>query len=106
MLYVKRHFNSFKERGVCNTLTLLSEEQKKYGVAAASTGNHACALAYHSNRLGIPSVVYMPVHAPINKVNKAERQGGKIVLHGSSLAETKIYAMTKAKEKRMMYVNG
>lgn len=89
-----------------NTLSLLSDEQKKYGVAAASTGNHACALAYHSTRLGIPSVVYMPVHAPINKVNKAERVGGKIVMHGSTLAETKLFAMIKSREKRMMYVNG
>lgn len=98
--------SSFKERGVCNTLALLSDEQKKYGVAAASTGNHACALAHHATRLGIPSIVYMPVTAPINKVNRAESQGGKIVLHGNSLAETKLYAMTKSKEKKMMYING
>ncbi|KAJ8714085.1 hypothetical protein PYW08_007705 [Mythimna loreyi] len=109
-LYMKEEFlqitGCFKERGVCNTLSLLSDDQKKYGVAAASTGNHACALAYHSARLGIPSVVYMPVNAPINKVNKAERQGGKIVLHGNTLADTKLFAMTKSKEKKMMYING
>ncbi|KAF9415478.1 hypothetical protein HW555_006900 [Spodoptera exigua] len=83
-LYLKAEFlqitGCFKERGVCNTLLLLSEEQKKYGVVAASTGNHACALAYHSTQMGIPNTVVMPVHAPITKINKAERLGGKIVL--------------------------
>ncbi|KAH9639290.1 hypothetical protein HF086_014154 [Spodoptera exigua] len=56
-LYLKAEFlqitGCFKERGVCNTLLLLSEEQKKYGVVAASTGNHACALAYHSTQMEI-----------------------------------------------------
>ncbi|PZC77611.1 hypothetical protein B5X24_HaOG203167 [Helicoverpa armigera] len=109
-LYLKEEFlqatGCFKERGVRNTLLLLTEEQKKYGVAAASTGNHAGALAYHSAQMGIPSMVVMPIHAPITKINKAERSGGKIVLHGASMAEAKHYAMTMAKEKKMMYING
>ncbi|KAJ8723858.1 hypothetical protein PYW07_007838 [Mythimna separata] len=109
-LYMKEEFlqvtGCFKERGVCNALSLLSEDQKKCGVAAASTGNHAIALAYHSTRLGIPSALYMPVNAPINKVNKVERQGGKILLHGNTLADAKLYGMTKCKEKKMMYING
>uniref|UniRef100_A0A2A4J248 L-serine deaminase n=1 Tax=Heliothis virescens TaxID=7102 RepID=A0A2A4J248_HELVI len=109
-LYMKAEFlqatGCFKERGVINTLLMLSEEQKKNGVAAASTGNHAGALAYHSTQLGIPSIVVMPTHAPITKVNKAERLGAKLILHGASLSEAKHYAMTMAKEKKMMYING
>src|SRR5215475_4794420 len=44
---------SFKERGARNKLMLLSEEQKKNGIIAASAGNHALALAYHGGELGI-----------------------------------------------------
>jgi threonine dehydratase len=45
---------SFKERGARNALLLLSPEQKKRGVIAASAGNHASALAYHGQLLGVP----------------------------------------------------
>lgn len=97
---------SFKERGVRNTLLLLSEEQRKNGVIAASTGNHAIALSYHAAQMGIPSVVVMPVHAPITKMTKAEKTGGKVILQGNSMAESKLFAMSMAKEKKMVYVNG
>src|SRR5437762_2125447 len=48
---------SFKERGACNALTLLAPDKKKRGVIAASAGNHALAIAYHAQRLGIPATV-------------------------------------------------
>jgi len=44
---------SFKERGARNALTLLSPQQQKRGVIAASAGNHALGVAYHANLLGI-----------------------------------------------------
>ncbi len=44
----KQHTGSFKERGARNALLQLSPEQKKKGVIAASAGNHALGLAYHS----------------------------------------------------------
>src|SRR5438270_9622579 len=45
---------SFKERGARNRLMLLSADEKKRGVIAASAGNHALGLAYHGKLLGIP----------------------------------------------------
>src|SRR5437588_3811017 len=56
---------SFKERGARNKLLLLSEEQKRCGIIAASAGNHALALAYHGGELGIPVTVIMPRWAPL-----------------------------------------
>src|SRR3990170_3491106 len=44
---------SFKERGARNKLLLLSEDEKRRGVVAASAGNHALALAYHGGELGV-----------------------------------------------------
>src|SRR2546427_8195612 len=48
---------SFKERGARNALALLSPEQQRRGVIAASAGNHALGVAYHAQLLGIPATV-------------------------------------------------
>src|SRR5207249_2513808 len=56
---------SFKERGARNALSLLPAQQQKRGVIAASAGNHAQALAYQGNLLGIPATVVMPKWAPL-----------------------------------------
>jgi threonine dehydratase len=59
---------AFKERGALNKLSRLSDEEKERGVIAASAGNHAQGVAYHSRRLGIPVTIVMPVTTPFNKV--------------------------------------
>ncbi|CAK1583730.1 unnamed protein product [Parnassius mnemosyne] len=109
-LYFKQEFlqytGSFKERGVCNALLLLSEEQKRNGVITASTGNHGMALSYHATRLGIPCMVVMPKLTPLTKVSKCGKFGIKPFLHGDNIADAKLYAMTLSKEKNMMYING
>jgi len=46
--------NSFKERGARVKLTALSAAARTRGVIAMSAGNHAQAVAYHAERLGIP----------------------------------------------------
>ncbi len=74
---------SFKERGALNRLLALSKEEAKRGVIAASAGNHGMALAFHSQRLGIPSTIVMPVLAPLIKVTSVRRYGGHTRLYGS-----------------------
>ncbi len=74
---------SFKERGALNRLLVLSKEEAKRGVIAASAGNHGMALAFHSQRLGIPSTIVMPVLAPLIKVTSVRRYGGHTRLYGS-----------------------
>ena len=60
-LYFKKEFElrtgSFKERGARNALLKLTPEERKNGVIAASAGNHALALAYHGQLLGIKVVI-------------------------------------------------
>src|SRR5512134_1791786 len=76
---------SFKERGARNALLLLSPEQKRRGVIAASAGNHALGLAYHAQLLGIPVTVVMPRFAPIMKAGNCRRLGASVVLHGADI---------------------
>ncbi|XP_028176507.1 uncharacterized protein LOC114364520 isoform X2 [Ostrinia furnacalis] len=109
-IYLKQEFlqytGCFKERGVRNTLMLLTEEQKKYGVIAASSGNHAIAMSYHATQLGVPFVVVIPANAAINKINKCEKLGAKVIMHGANIFEARLHAMGISKEKKMLYVNG
>jgi len=74
---------SFKERGALNRLLVLSKAESKRGVIAASAGNHGMALAFHCQRLGIPSTIVMPVLAPLIKVTSVRRYGGRTSLFGS-----------------------
>ncbi|MES2906253.1 MAG: pyridoxal-phosphate dependent enzyme, partial [Pseudomonadota bacterium] len=79
--------NSFKERGALNKLLHLTNEEKKKGVITVSAGNHAQALAYHAQRLGIPTTVVMPVTTPGVKVEAAERYGASVVLAGDTVSD-------------------
>lgn len=97
---------SFKERGACNALTLLAPDKKKRGIIAASAGNHALALAYHAQRLGIPATVVMPTFAPLTKVSNCRKLGAAVVLHGADLAEARDRADQLGAEKQLTYING
>eukprot|EP00731_Ephydatia_muelleri_P018002 Em0011g42a len=97
---------SFKERGVRNALELLPPEQKKKGVIAASAGNHALALAYHGQLMGIPVEVVTPETAPLMKVSQCRNCGAVVTKHGSNLEEAKQFATIRANEQQLQYING
>jgi len=84
---------SFKERGACNKLMLLSAEERARGVIAASAGNHAQGVAYHAGRLGIVATIVMPEATPLIKVQSTRGHGAKVVLHGANFDEA--YAEAK-----------
>lgn len=95
---------SFKERGARNVLLSLSHEQRLCGVVCASAGNHALAMAYHGQLLGIPVTCIMPKTAPLAKVDKCRKFGANIVLHGMHIGEAREHAKTKY--ANIQYVNG
>jgi threonine dehydratase len=97
---------SFKERGARNTLLLLSPEQKRSGVIAASAGNHALGLAYHGKLLGIPVTVVMPDYAPLIKITSCEKLGAHVVVQGSDFAQARQHADRLAGEKQLTYIHG
>jgi threonine dehydratase len=83
---------SFKERGALNKLLTLGEEERRRGVIAASAGNHAQALAYHGQRLGVPVTIVMPKATPTVKVEHTRRFGAEVVLHGETYDEAADHA--------------
>ena len=90
---------SFKDRGALVKLLSLTEEQRKKGVIAMSAGNHAQAVAYHAQRLGVPAVIVMPRFTPTVKVEHTRGFGAEVILHGEGFDEAGVFAKALATEK-------
>ncbi len=74
---------SFKPRGAFNKMLGLSDEQRSQGVVAVSGGNHAQAVAYVANALGIKAVILMPENTPEVYLNASRGYGATIDLQPS-----------------------
>lgn len=72
---------AFKLRGASNRLLQLSEEERRRGVVAFSSGNHARGVAIAARRLGIQAIIVMPSDAPAVKVDGTRGEGAKIIFY-------------------------
>lgn len=70
---------SFKIRGATNSILNLSDEDKKNGVVAHSSGNHAQALAFAAKNNNIKAYIVMPKNAPRVKINAVRDYGAEII---------------------------
>ena len=96
---------SFKERGACNRLQLLSSVQKARGVVAMSAGNHAQGVAYHAQRMGVRAVIVMPRFTPGVKVERTRSFGAEVVLHGDTLEAARQHAYALAKQQHLTFIH-
>jgi len=104
--YDNLHFTgSFKERGALNRLLLLSPEERRRGVVAASAGNHAQALAYHGGRLGVPVTIVMPEGTPFTKIDGTRSHGANVVIHGADFSASTEEAHRLEEEKGYIFVS-
>jgi len=76
-----QRMGAFKFRGGFNALARFTPEQRRAGVVAFSSGNHAQAIALSARLLGIPATIVMPHDAPSAKVEATRGYGGKVVLY-------------------------
>lgn len=74
-----QHTGSFKFRGASNKLRLLSEEQRKRGVIAASSGNHGQGVGLAGRMLGVPVTVYAASSASAYKLDAMRALGATVV---------------------------
>jgi threonine dehydratase len=72
---------AFKIRGATNKILSLTEEEKRQGVVAFSSGNHAQAVALAAREAGVRAVVAMPDDAPKSKVAATRGYGAEIVFY-------------------------
>jgi threonine dehydratase len=95
---------SFKERGALNRLLLLTPEEAKHGVIAASAGNHGMAVAFHSQRLNIAATIVLPLHAPLVKVSRVRQYGARALLHGADYDSAFAEAQRLSREKGLAFI--
>jgi threonine dehydratase len=73
-----QHMGAFKFRGAYNRLSQLSIEERRNGVVAFSSGNHAQGIAYAAKLLAMPATIVMPHDAPEIKKEGTKTQGATI----------------------------
>ncbi len=100
-----QYTGSFKDRGAFNKLASLDSAAKTAGVIAMSAGNHAQGVAYHAQRLGIPSTIVMPEGTPFNKVERTASFGARVLIHGESIDSAAVFAREMAAREGLTFVH-
>lgn len=96
---------SFKLRGAYNKIAKLTEEEKAKGVIAASAGNHAQGVALGAQKLGIKSVIVMPTHTPLIKVEATRKFGAEVILAGDVYDEAYAYARELQEKEGYIFIH-
>ncbi|MBZ0276795.1 MAG: threonine/serine dehydratase [Anaerolineae bacterium] len=97
--------HSFKVRGALNAVLSLDKESRAKGLVAASSGNHAGALAYAAHVARIPARIVMPVHTPRRKVRRVTAYGAEAVLFGETYDEAEAEGRRLEKEEHLTYIS-
>jgi threonine dehydratase len=71
---------AFKIRGALNAVATLTEDERRRGIVAHSSGNHAQAVAYAAKLAGIQATIVMPDVTPLVKQEATRSHGAEIVL--------------------------
>ena len=87
--------HSFKIRGALNAILSLSADERGRGIIAASSGNHAAAVAYAAQLTGASAQILMPKTTPRKKVKNVQRYGAEAVLFGDNYDEAEAEALRR-----------
>ncbi|MCX2697753.1 MULTISPECIES: threo-3-hydroxy-L-aspartate ammonia-lyase [Ochrobactrum] len=93
-----QRIGAFKFRGAFNALSRFSDEQKKRGVLAFSSGNHAQAIALAAKLLNIGATIIMPEDAPAAKLDATRGYGAKVVTYNRYTEDRDALSKTLAEE--------
>jgi threonine dehydratase len=89
---------AFKIRGAVNRLSLLTSEERAAGVVAASAGNHGQAVAWAARELGVRARIFVPVTAPMAKVEACRNYGAQLELAGVDFEDALSAALASVEE--------
>lgn len=95
---------AFKFRGAYNMIATLPDEQRRRGVIAFSSGNHAQAVALVAQMFGIPAVICMPTDAPAVKVAGTRGYGAEVVTYDRFTEDREALARRLAEERGLTLV--
>jgi len=99
-----QRMGAFKFRGAYNALSQLSPEQKKKGVVAFSSGNHAQAVALSGKLLGVPAVIVMPTDAPPVKLAATRGYGAEVISYDAHNEDRQKISERLAAERGMTLI--
>ena len=99
-----QRMGAFKFRGAYNALSQLSPEQKRKGVVAFSSGNHAQAVALSGKLLGVPATIVMPTDAPTVKLEATRAYGAEVVMYNASNEDRQKIAEKLAAERGLTLI--
>ncbi len=96
--------HAFKFRGAYNRVSRLGEADRRRGLIAASSGNHALGLSLAGSMLDAPVVVVMPEEAPEVKERGCRGYGARVLRHGETYDDALEFATEMARERGYTYV--
>ncbi|MYN46863.1 threo-3-hydroxy-L-aspartate ammonia-lyase [Pseudoduganella sp. FT93W] len=99
-----QRMGAFKFRGAYNALARFDEAQRRAGVVAFSSGNHAQAIALSARLMGIPATIVMPLDAPAAKVAATRGYGAEVVLYDRYKEDREEIGRNLAQQKGMMLI--
>ncbi|MEW6688659.1 MAG: threo-3-hydroxy-L-aspartate ammonia-lyase [Pseudomonadota bacterium] len=94
-----QRMGAFKFRGAYNALCQLGAEQKRRGVIAYSSGNHAQAVALAGRMLGIPATIVMPADAPRVKLEATRGYGANVVVYAKDESREEVARKISEEQK-------
>ena len=94
-----QHTGSFKIRGALNRLLRLSADERRAGVVAFSSGNHAQAVALAARWLEMPATIVMPADAPNVKLERTRGYGADVVLYDREREDREAIAVGIAQQR-------
>jgi len=108
-VYIKHEnyqpIGAFKVRGGVNLVSRMSEDERKRGVIAASTGNHGQSVAYGAHLFGVKARIVVPEGANPGKVAAMRGMGAEVIFHGARYDEARLYCEQLAQEHGYRYVH-
>jgi threonine dehydratase len=96
---------SFKVRGAYNKIASLGEAERRAGVVAASAGNHGQAVAWAAREAGLPVTVFMPLDAPMAKVDATRNYGAEVELAGEMFDDALKAALEHAEQTGTTFIH-
>jgi threonine dehydratase len=97
--------NSFKIRGALNRMMKLTAEEMRRGVIAASSGNHAQAVAIGAEKLKIAATLVVPKTTPKVKIDNIRKHNVELIQHGEMYDYAEQYARKLAEEKGLTFIS-
>lgn len=100
-----QYTKSFKLRGATSKVLRLTEEEKKKGLMAISSGNHGIAVAYLGHLLGLRVTIFVPETTPQSKCEKITKFGADLIKQGTNYDQAHEVGMAYLKSHDVVFID-